>query len=92
MGLKLSVCLSVCKCASLFRKVMMDSVGRLFRVHTHLATQGWSPPVLLDFFIIQHLDQFIDPHLIESMGQRAFLIQVLSDAVLCVVSPQLCVL
>lgn len=71
---------------------MTDSVGRLFRVHTHLATQGWSPPKLLDFFITQLIDQFISPHLIESMDHRIFLIQVLSDAVLCVVSPQLCVL
>lgn len=71
---------------------MTDSVGRLFRVHTHLASQGWSPPMFLDFFIMQLIDQFIGPCLIDSMDQGVFLLKVLSDAVLCVVSPQLCVL
>lgn len=47
-GLKLSVC----QCASLFRKVMTNSVGRLFRVHTQLAAQGWSPPMLLIFITV----------------------------------------
>lgn len=41
-----SVCLSVCQCMSLFRKVM-DSVGLLLRAHSQLTTQGQLPHCLL---------------------------------------------
>lgn len=47
---------SVSQCVSLFRKVMTDSVGRLFRAHTQLAAQGRSlissHPALISLLIL----------------------------------------